>query len=103
MRTKARVRRAVPWAATAISVLGLIAVVPIPTLGQTSPNALPQQALPQGERQATTVDGRLDSSSETLEDKSYYNVHTFEGRAGESVTIDLTSSEFDSSGLTQRH
>jgi CHAT domain-containing protein len=30
-----------------------------------------------------------------LEDKSYYNVHTFEGKAGESVTIDLTSSEFD--------
>jgi serine protease Do len=74
--------------------MGLVAVVPTPTLGQTRPDS-PSQQLPQGKRQATTVNGRLDSSSETLEDKSYFNVHTFEGRAGESVTIELNSSEFD--------
>ena len=45
----------------------------------------------------STVEGRLDSNSQTFEDdKSYYNVHTFEGRAGEQITIDLTSSEFNS-------
>jgi CHAT domain-containing protein len=91
---KARVRKALPWAVTLISVMGLVAVVPTPTIGQTRPNS-PSQQLPQGQRQPTTVNGRLDSSSNTLEDKSYYNVHTFEGKAGESVTIDLTSSEFD--------
>jgi CHAT domain-containing protein/lipopolysaccharide biosynthesis regulator YciM len=45
----------------------------------------------------STLEGRLDSNSRTQKnDKSYYNVHTFEGRAGEQITIDLTSSEFDS-------
>ncbi len=44
-----------------------------------------------------TLEGRLDSNSRTQkDDKSYYNVHTFEGTAGEQITIDLTSSEFDS-------
>jgi CHAT domain-containing protein/Flp pilus assembly protein TadD len=45
----------------------------------------------------STLEGRLDSNSQTQkDDKSYYNVHTFEGRAGEQITIELTSSEFDS-------
>jgi tetratricopeptide (TPR) repeat protein len=30
------------------------------------------------------------------DNKIYYNVHTFEGKAGEQITIDLTSSEFNS-------
>ena len=94
MRGKARVRRTLLGFATLISVMGLVAVVPTPTLGQTRPNS-PSQQLPQGKRQPTTVNGRLDSSSDTLEDEIYYNVYTLEGKAGESVTIDLTSREFD--------
>jgi tetratricopeptide (TPR) repeat protein len=83
--------------AVLIGVMGLVAVVPTPTIGQTRPNASPSQQLPQGKRQPTTVNGRLDSNSRTFkDDKSYYNVHTFEGIAGEQITIDLTSSDFDS-------
>ena len=40
-----------------------------------------------------TINGRLDSSSQTLEDGQYYNVHTFEGREAELVTIELIESE----------
>ncbi|NEO15426.1 MULTISPECIES: tetratricopeptide repeat protein [unclassified Moorena] len=43
----------------------------------------------------TTVRDRLDSSSETLEDNSYYNRHTFEGKAGEQITIELSRDEVD--------
>ena len=32
-----------------------------------------------------TVEGRLDSTSETLNDGSFYDVYSFEGIAGESV------------------
>ncbi|WP_293105911.1 tetratricopeptide repeat protein, partial [Moorena sp. SIO3I6] len=45
--------------------------------------------------ESTTVRDRLDSSSESLENNSYYNRHTFEGKAGEQITIELTSDEFD--------
>lgn len=94
MRAKALGRGWILSAATLIGVMGLLAVVPTPTVGQTRPNPSSQQ-LAQGRRQPTTVNGRLDSSSNRLEDKSYFNVHKFEGKAGESVTINLTSSQFD--------
>jgi tetratricopeptide (TPR) repeat protein len=46
--------------------------------------------------EAATVRGKLDSNSYTLpDDGSYYNIHTFEGVAGESIFIELTSEEFD--------
>ncbi|NEO95933.1 MAG: hypothetical protein F6K56_39595, partial [Moorea sp. SIO3G5] len=45
--------------------------------------------------ESTTVRDRLNSNSETLENNSYYNRHTFEGKAGEQITIELTSEEFD--------
>ncbi|MDY7012082.1 MAG: tetratricopeptide repeat protein [Cyanobacteriota bacterium] len=44
-----------------------------------------------------TINGRLDSNSPVLsDDNSYYNTHTFEGKTGEQLVIELTSSEFDS-------
>ncbi|MDY6936101.1 MAG: tetratricopeptide repeat protein [Cyanobacteriota bacterium] len=43
----------------------------------------------------SSVEGRLDENSATLNDNSYYNLHRFEGEAGEQITIELTSSEFD--------
>lgn len=42
------------------------------------------------------VQGRLDVSSNMLPDGSYYNPYTFEGRAGQTVTITMTSHEIDS-------
>jgi S1-C subfamily serine protease len=44
----------------------------------------------------TPVQGRLDSRSNVLQDdNSYYVRHTFEGRAGQRVVIEMTSSEVD--------
>ncbi|MGB7058440.1 MAG: pre-peptidase C-terminal domain-containing protein [Geitlerinemataceae cyanobacterium] len=64
-------------AATALTLL-----TATPTLAQIQPN---------------TLNGTLDSNSRVQSnDNSYYNTHTFEGKAGEQITIDLTSSEFDS-------
>jgi CHAT domain-containing protein len=47
----------------------------------------------------TTINGTLDSNSQVFTDNDshyYYNIHTFEGKAGEQIAIELTSSEFDS-------
>ena len=44
----------------------------------------------------TTVTGELSSSDPTLTDGSHYKLFTFQGTAGQSVQIDLTSSAFDS-------
>ncbi len=41
------------------------------------------------------INGRLDSNSKTLENGNYYNIHTFEGKAGEQLTIDLVSEKFN--------
>ncbi|MGD1854652.1 MAG: trypsin-like peptidase domain-containing protein [Leptolyngbyaceae cyanobacterium] len=40
--------------------------------------------------------GRLDSNSNLLPDNSYFNTHTFEGRAGQQVSIAMSSSQIDS-------
>lgn len=42
------------------------------------------------------IDGRLDQTSQiSSNDGSYYNVHTFEGQAGQTIRIDMVSDEFD--------
>ena len=46
-------------------------------------------------RTPQTVTGRLDQSSNQLEDGSYYTTHTFEGMAGEVLAIELTSDDFN--------
>ena len=43
----------------------------------------------------TTVTGQLDETSPLLEDGSYFNIHSFEGAAGEPIRIDLVSEDFD--------
>ncbi|MEM0978685.1 MAG: tetratricopeptide repeat protein [Cyanobacteria bacterium P01_H01_bin.58] len=49
-----------------------------------------------------TIEGTLDVNSEVLEqDGTYYNVHTFEGQAGQAVEIQLMSDEFDTYLLLQ--
>ncbi|MEA5449469.1 tetratricopeptide repeat protein [Leptolyngbya sp. CCNP1308] len=71
--------------------------------GLSSPNSgsmFPVQASPSSPQLAqvtpTTVTGQLDENSEILEDDgSYFNVHTFEGKAGEFIIIELVSEAFD--------
>jgi tetratricopeptide (TPR) repeat protein len=47
-------------------------------------------------RTPQTLTGRLDSNSAILEDDdSYYETHTFEGQEGETLTITLSSGDFD--------
>ncbi|NEP24076.1 tetratricopeptide repeat protein [Moorena sp. SIO3I6] len=69
----------------------------IPTQSLTAPETIPLMPS-SGQRialESTTVRDRLNSNSETHENNSYYNRHTFEGKAGEQITIELTSDEFD--------
>lgn len=48
------------------------------------------------ERTPEIIPGELTASSPILEnDGSYYETHTFEGNAGEAITVELTSEAFD--------
>ena len=64
--------------------LGLLAVTVLPTRAQ--------QQIPIG----SSVTGNLSISDPTLPDGSHYKLFTFIGSAGQSVQIDLMSSDFDS-------
>ncbi|MEM1254436.1 MAG: trypsin-like peptidase domain-containing protein [Cyanobacteria bacterium P01_H01_bin.21] len=44
----------------------------------------------------SAIFGRLDSSSNVLPDNSYFNAHSFEGRAGQRISIAMTSAQVDS-------
>ncbi|MGP1383496.1 MAG: CHAT domain-containing protein [Thainema sp.] len=67
---------------------------PAPRFNTLSPNSA---GSPQQVEQVTSqsITGRLDENSQTLNDGSYYNIHTFEGIVGQEITIDLISREFD--------
>ena len=54
-------------------------------------------ATPQQLAQVTpgSVTGQLDENSQTLEDGRYIAVHPYEGVAGETVTFELVSDDFD--------
>ncbi|NER24901.1 MAG: tetratricopeptide repeat protein [Symploca sp. SIO1C2] len=72
------------------------AIAPTPIVGQTDPNSSPQTELASGGVESNTINDRLDSNSDKLEDdNSYYKIHRFEGKAGEQIAIELTSSEFE--------
>jgi CHAT domain-containing protein len=63
----------------------------LPTLA--TPTQVAQSA---SSRTPQTFTGRLDSNSAVWEeDDSYYETHTFEGQEGETVTITLSSEDFD--------
>ncbi|GBE76429.1 hypothetical protein myaer87_36560 [Microcystis aeruginosa NIES-87] len=62
-----------------------------PTVGQRT---LAQQS-ESSVANSSSIEGKLDSNSQTLKDGSYFNVHTFQGKAGDILTIDLTSQDFD--------
>ena len=70
-----------------LATVGTIVVPMLPAVAQTEERLALQEE---------TVRGRLDENSNILEvDGSYYNIHTFEGAAGEQIVIELTSDEFD--------
>ncbi len=65
------------------------------TTTASRPNTATRSASP------VTIDGsairsRLDSSSNVLPDNSYFNAHTFEGRAGQRISIAMSSEQVDS-------
>lgn len=70
----------------------LVAIASLPFVPIKTASASPQQL---AQVIPNAVTGRLDSSSQTLNDGSYYNVHTFNGIAGEVISIDMTSNELD--------
>ena len=71
----------------------ILPLAPTLTLSQTNPNP---SHLAQAETfTPATINGKLDSNSQTEDkDKTYFNIHTLEGKAGEQITIELTSNEF---------
>ena|GEM_PF-5833597 len=84
--------------AAGFGVAGLGILLPELAWGQGEGYALVAQAKEISETDFETIqiEGRLDSSSQKLDDDdTYFNVHTFEGQAGEQIVIDLVSSEFD--------
>ena len=62
------------------------------TVVLAAPILIAQQA---SARTPQTVTGRLDQTSDQLDDGRYHAIHTFEGTAGEVLAIKLTSEDFD--------
>ncbi len=77
-------------AAAVAGVMGLSGVILTPTVGQRT---LAQQS-ESSVANSSSIEGKLDSNSQTLKDGSYFNVHTFPRKAGEPLIIDLTSKDF---------
>ncbi|NEO52816.1 MAG: tetratricopeptide repeat protein [Okeania sp. SIO3B5] len=85
-------------AKTSLAVIVLIntleAAVMLPGIAQTSVPSQ-QRSTPEA-TQELIINGTLNQNSQQLEkDGSYFQQHTFAGRAGEAITIELSSSEFD--------
>jgi len=80
-------------------VSGIWITIPTSALPQTTFQL--EQSTPFRTAQATTTDspstitGQLDRTSPTLPDGSYYQEHTFAGRAKEQIVVELSSEEFD--------
>ncbi len=73
-------------------------------LTASSGNLLPIQAKPTLLQQlaqvtAGAVTGYLDSNSQAFGDGTYFNVHTFEGTAGDAISLEMISDDFDASLL----
>ncbi|MGJ3251913.1 MAG: tetratricopeptide repeat protein [Elainellaceae cyanobacterium] len=80
---------------------GLLMGVAEPVIGQMR-LAQAEESSEVGAIAPFTIEGTLDENSDVLEDDgSYYNVHTFEGQAGQTVAIELVSDDFDTYLLFQ--
>ena len=82
------------YLAVIVIINGLEAVVVQPGWAQTS--VLSQQLSTTEATEELIINGTLNENSELFEDDgSYFQWHTFTGKAGEVITIELNSSEFD--------
>jgi hypothetical protein len=82
------------WLAVIVLINGLEAVVLQPGWSQTS--VLSQQLSTSEATQELIINGTLNQNSgQSEDDGSYFEQHSFAGKAGEAITIELSSSEFD--------
>ena len=79
------------WVSALASIITLIAVTPLSIVAQTT---IAQQQSKTS--QEWSVNGVLKDNDEILSDGSYFQLHTFSGEAGETIAIEVSSSEFDS-------
>ncbi|MDE5093094.1 MAG: PPC domain-containing protein, partial [Trichodesmium sp. St11_bin5] len=80
--------------AAIVIINGLEAVVVQPGWAQTY--VLSQEPSTTEATEELIINGTLNENSELFEDDgSYFQKHTFTGKAGEAITIELSSSEFD--------
>jgi CHAT domain-containing protein len=88
-------RRSAPAVGLALVTMVVVANGP-GVLAQALPQ-MPQTRLAQAppEVEPLTLPGILDNTSQVLPDGTYVNLHSFDGVAGKTVLIDLTSDEFD--------
>jgi len=97
-------KRSLVWFSADILVVWLFAMTPsesrgaialTPIVGQTDSSSSPQTELAPGNLESHTINDRLDSNSQTNIEGRFLDIHTLEGKAGEQITIALTSSEFE--------
>ena len=82
------------YLAVIVIINGLEAVVVQPGWAQTY--VFPQQPPITEATEELIINGTLNENSELFEnDGSYFELHTFTGKAGEAITIELSSSEFN--------
>ncbi|NEQ59034.1 MAG: tetratricopeptide repeat protein [Moorea sp. SIO4A1] len=79
--------------ATVVGVMAMGVAFPRSSWGQSI--IAQQPTLPGSEGKQSTINGVLDLESYTADNGRYFQIHTFSGKAGEAITIELTSSEFD--------
>ena len=82
------------WLTVILVINGLEVLVMRPGRAQTY--VFPEQPSTLETTQEQIINGTLNENSEQFEDnKRYFQKHTFTGKAGEAITIELNSSEFD--------
>ncbi|MBE9110530.1 CHAT domain-containing protein [Nodosilinea sp. LEGE 07298] len=74
---------------------GMVALLVAISLGYLPAPANPLIAPVAAQVATGTVTGELNRNSQVLNDGSYYNAYTFEGIAGETVVIEMSSPAFD--------
>lgn len=69
----------------------------LPRVAQKSQPSQPSQGIeaPNLPLNGQVVQGRLEEGDEVLPNNSYFQLYAFEGRAGQQVTIEMTSDEID--------
>ncbi|NER93637.1 MAG: tetratricopeptide repeat protein [Symploca sp. SIO1B1] len=78
-------------------VAGFLVLLPELAYGKSETSVLVAQAngLLETDFEPIQIEGSLDSNSEKLDDGTFFDVHTFEGKVGEQIVIELDSREFD--------